>query len=398
MHKVRSWLANYWELNSLSLMGLIGLFAFLWFRLASITKGFSPSELAVHTQLESHTYTILYFWHHLLNAPYTFGLGLIEHFHLDGPLAIRSIGTFFGFLTVILFFYLTWRWFGNLVAVLATVIFADNFWFLLSTRDGTDISLYGLAVMLMVACGLIIRRKSHRNLNILGLVVITAVLIYIPGMIWFLALGAIFQRKHILEELKSLSAKYQLLLFIVFLVIVAPMLYSIYSTPSIAKQLIGLPMNSIGYHQKISNFIHYPLSLFINGSYLQGGSIGRLPLLDIFSDVMLALGIYWSFVAHRLDRTKLIAFGILLGWILSSLGGDVPTFVTMPFIFLLIAAGIAYLLKQWFSVFPRNPLARSTGTVLVCLAVASVAFYHYDQYFVAWPHTITTLQTYSRLY
>ena len=63
--------------------------------------------------------------------------------------------------------------------------------------------------------------------------------------------------------------------------------------------------------------------------------------------------------------------------------------------FLIAAGGVALMLQQWFTVFPYNPFARTVGLVLLLFALGTTSFYSLNQYFVAWPHTPETKQTFQ---
>ncbi|HXR49972.1 MAG TPA: hypothetical protein VN778_03015, partial [Verrucomicrobiae bacterium] len=69
----------------------------------------------------------------------------------------------------------------------------------------------------------------------------------------------------------------------------------------------------------------------------------------------------------------------------------------IPLLYLFIIHGLRQLLGQWLTVFPRNPIARFTGIGIICLMLCFSILYQVRAYFVAWPHTSATLQTYTQL-
>jgi len=76
--------------------------------------------------------------------------------------------------------------------------------------------------------------------------------------------------------------------------------------------------------------------------------------------------------------------------------GSMTVNVLLPFIYMIIAAGVTYLLGQWMEVFPRNVFARSTGIVLLGFVIALCCVYNFRRYFVAWPTSPTTRTIFSR--
>jgi hypothetical protein len=67
----------------------------------------------------------------------------------------------------------------------------------------------------------------------------------------------------------------------------------------------------------------------------------------------------------------------------------------MPIIYLVVAAGIAHLLNQWFSVFPRNPIARTIGWSLIGIVLVLVCSFHLVHYFVGWPQASATHEVFT---
>ena len=121
-----------------------------------------------------------------------------------------------------------------------------------------------------------------------------------------------------------------------------------------------------------------------------------MPILDIFTSVMVVLGIYNFYVNERkLDRVRFLVGTISLACILIALGGSVGIEILIPFVYLLAASGIAYLMNQWFVVFPSNPIARFSAWTMIILIVSTAAFYNLQSYFVAWAKAPVTKAYYS---
>jgi hypothetical protein len=121
-----------------------------------------------------------------------------------------------------------------------------------------------------------------------------------------------------------------------------------------------------------------------------------MPILDIFTSVMVVLGIYNFYVNERkLDRVRFLLGTISLACILIALGGSVGIEILIPFVYLLAASGIAYLMNQWFVIFPSNPIARFSAWIMIILIVSTAAFYNLKSYFVAWANAPATKSYYS---
>ncbi len=71
--------------------------------------------------------------------------------------------------------------------------------------------------------------------------------------------------------------------------------------------------------------------------------------------------------------------------ILIGLGQVATLGLLIPVLYIVMANGIAYMLQSWFTVFPRNPVARTLGVVLLTIVVVVSCSYQLQRYFIAWP-------------
>ena len=78
-----------------------------------------------------------------------------------------------------------------------------------------------------------------------------------------------------------------------------------------------------------------------------------------------------------------------------ALGGSANLSLFIPFLYLVAAAGIDYLLAQWFRTFPRNPIAQGVGMFAVGAVVTLACAYHLRTYFVAFPQSTSTQAVYT---
>jgi hypothetical protein len=81
---------------------------------------------------------------------------------------------------------------------------------------------------------------------------------------------------------------------------------------------------------------------------------------------------------------------------LGALGSPITAIVfLLPFAFSVIAAGIEFMLDEWSSVFPRNPVAKSFSVILLTTTVPFSSYYQLTRFFVVWPQTPETRAVYS---
>ena len=126
-------------------------------------------------------------------------------------------------------------------------------------------------------------------------------------------------------------------------------------------------------------------------------NIGRLPVFDIVSGVLFLIGLNAYLRKLKLDRTRVMIGAALVGIGIGALGQTtVAVIMILPFVYSVVAAGIEYLLDEWYTVFPRNPVARSFGMLLITTAVLFSIYYQLTRFFVVWPQAPETRTVYTQ--
>lgn len=364
---------------------------FLFFyRLGSLLPGYSSRELQSLAGA-SHFKDILA---HPLDAPYKLFvyLGVFLGHHL---LVTRVVAAAYGVLTGVLFFAIVRAWFTYRVALLATILFVTSSGLMHVARLGSPLILQ-LAPLLIMAAGLILRRSRQNILIFYLFAIITASLVYVPGMVWFELGGLLLWRKDIRLRLGHIARRWhKLLALLLMLAVLAPLIRACIIFPSQIRAVFGLPEHFASLPSILTNFWHMLLAIGIRSDSAPDLWLGHAPLLGIIQIILLIGGVY-SFLRHlKLLRTLFLIGGLVGGLILASLNGPVTIAVILPFLYLLIAGGLYELLHEWLAVFPRNPIARFTGIGIVCIVVFFSVLYQWRAYFVAWPHNSITRATFS---
>ncbi len=368
-----------------------GLVWLLLHKLANLTGGLSAGELiAASTPLG---------WHGIYNHPLDLPLKLVRStiFYLfpdHGQLLSRLPNAIFGSLSIVTFAWLIRSWHNTRTAVLTSLLFATSAWVLHVSRLASfDVEyLWALPTLLLAHSQL--QKRGHRVFIWYGSILITGLILYIPGLIWFVALDAYLQRKLLTGAWKHFKLPWQRIIYVLAGLIWLPLLILDLSRPGQFLQWLGFPTHLAGPTTLLKQFVAVPVHLFVRGPRYPEIWLNNLPILDIFTLLVCFIGIYFYARHSHAARSRRLGMFFGLGIVLVGLGGPVSLSLLVPILYMAAAAGIAYLLHDWLHVFPFNPLARGLGVGLVSLAVSLSCVYNLRAYFIAWPHNQATRTTF----
>jgi len=392
MDKVRKFYRGHWQLIAIGTLAALLLLSLLWFRLGSLVGGASHDELAQRAFAGS--------WRHLaaspLNLPLTFVQWICLNVTHQGQTALRLASTLFGALSIITMTYVLRRWYGVRIALYGTVLFACSAWLLHVSRSATPDVLYLWALPTLLATQTVWERHSQQPLINYIAVGVLAILLYIPGMFWFILLSLTLQAHHLPQAWRQLATWKLRVGFIgLALALLLPLLIAVAIHGSLLPTWLGLP-HHYTHPADIPRQLVHSLSFFVwHGPAQPTLWLERLPVLDFFSLVMFILGCLFYAKHASAGRTRLLIGLFIIGAFFFAVGGPVTFTVLVPIVYLVIMAGMAYLLHDWLRVFPRNPLARGIGFSLLGLAVLLAVVYNVRSYFVAWPHNAATKAAFS---
>ncbi len=348
------------------------------FRLSQLLPGVNSLE---HKTINSGR-TIAAIRQDPINLPYKVAVWLAHKLDVRNPTNFRYISIAIGLFCLIVFFIVVRRWFGFWVSAVSSLMLLTSSWFLHLIRlAAPDVG--QLSVMVLIGFGLWL--KSHRwpyAALVVG-VGLTALSLYVPGLFWIMLIGIIHQRHYIARTMKQ--TKWLMpLASIMLAALLAPLIWQTILSPKLALTVFGLPTSLDAAKAIFGSLVSLPSHLFWHGPNDASLWLPGTPLLDYLSAVLAVLGLY-NFVQYRqLDRSKLTLGFLLAGLVLSVLTSSTLLGFLLPIVYILIASGLAFMINQWLTVFPRNPFARGLMIVLIALAVSSVSYYQLSHYFLAW--------------
>lgn len=398
LNRITQHVIDQWPLY-LTLLFLLALLAFvLLYKLGSLVPGLSAAEkTTVDTLLNPNASfqsdVLLQPVHYIL-----YGLLYVTQLLSDSMNVVqaRLASALLGGMSVLSMLYILHRWHTFRIALLTTVLYATSAGFLHAARHVDASSSFlllptGLALFLYAGA-----TKNTWN-RLLAIAAAIVILLSVPGGIWLLSLLLFWKRKDIIKELNHFS-KLQQAATLVFSVAAASLLTaSLFLRDSQDIFLtfgIGTPFVSIG--QFLQNSGELLTHIFWRGPSDPTIWFGIAPILDIFMLVMLLLGTYVYILQRREDKSRMLLVILAVLVILSGLGAGIDAIYIAPFLYIIAAAGIALLLQQWFTVFPKNPFARSVGVLLISICISASVAYNLHRYFIAWPHTPEVIREFQQ--
>ena len=357
------------------------------YRLGSLTGGLSPQELiAASTPVG---------WHGIYNQPLDLPLKLVRSaffwlFPAHGQLVTRLPNAILGALAIVTFTLLIRCWHGRRVAILAGLLFATSAWVLHVSRLASPDVLYLWAVPTLLLTNYLVKKYGRNPLVWYGNLLVWGMMLYVPGLIWLVAISAYLQRQQLAAAWQHFRAWWQRALYLLFGLIWLPLLIDYLARTHNFVVWLGVPPHLAGPLNLVKQLAGVPLHLFIRGPEYPELWLGRAPILDVFTLTACAVGIYFYATHLGASRPRLLGLFAATGLILVASAGPVGLSLLVSLLYVCAATGVAYLLRHWMRVFPNNPLARGLGLGLIALVVGLAAAYNLRAYFVAWPHNRVT--------
>ncbi len=361
----------------------------MFFRLGSLVPNLAPEEVAN----KAHVSSLRNIVDNPLNVPHSLPQHALIRLNQKSVAATRVVSAIWGLVFVGCFYYIVRRWHTTRIAIWSTLFFAASSWFLHIARLGTPYVLLFMPLAFMAYGTWLTRTKKSTWALVIGVLLFSTAL-YVPAMVWIMVASLIWQRRRIRGLYQKSHVLWKILTVLGLLVGLLPLAYALYKNPSLAWNVAGLPQHLPNFLDVGKNLIRLPIELVIKGPDNPVLWLGTTPIFDIFTATMALLGLYAYYYRRALDRSGALAGLIVFGVVLTVFQNIVYVTLLIPVVYLCVATGITLMLQQWFTVFPRNPLARSVGASLLVITILMAVIYNINHYFYAWPNAPETKATF----
>lgn len=314
----------------------------------------------------------------------------------DSIRIIRSISIIIFGVSAVALYRILKRWHSDRIALFATAMYATNATVLTIGRLGTPLVML-FCWSFVVALVLWLLHGKSRHTAPVTLLILSTLLLYIPGGIYFLLLFAATYINKIRAALKLVRRKSFYVAIGVSLILLAPLVVAVARNTEILRQWLLLP-DTINLSSILTNILDVPSAFIYRAPPEALFTIGRLPILDVASGGLFLIGLYAYQRYVKLERTRFMIITTAIAIVLGALGQTIAAIViVLPYAFIVIAAGLSYLLDQWYSVFPKNPIARTFGFLLLTLLICFSVYYQLYRFFIAWPQSPETRAVYDQV-
>lgn len=336
-------------------------------------------------------------WSRAVNAPYILPSVAVNKFKNNSLESARLVSLIFSLLSSVLFYVLIRKWLSTRMAIIGTIIFSTNSLIISGAHQAISLSLSILLIIAMMTLSVgFIRTKKRVFSSLLSLFIVLGISAYIPFLFLISISLIIFLIINYRNKIKKIRVWQALLSLFLYLAIISPLLISIVSAPGQIKELIGISGELITVQNYINNLLSIILSINIYSPVFPEIYLGNLPILDVFTSAIFLLGsIYFANrIKYKKNILAVLIFIIILFSIALSNTYQLYLMLLIPLVYLLSTIGVLEIIKKWFEYFPRNPLARSAGIILISVSVGLVSFYQINRYHVAWANSPQTKSAY----
>jgi hypothetical protein len=380
----------FWRRQSIYAFLLILLLGGVVVQLSAIPNGFAETEKIYASSVAN----ISDIGENPLYLPHKLASYVVSNFS-DSIRAIRAVSIVFLGFSIVALYRILKRWHSDKVALFATSMFALNATTLAVGRLGAPLVLI-LTWSIVISILMWLQHGNSRKVAPVSLLVVSTALLYIPGAPYFFLLLAILFGKKLLATIKGLSNKTIILTLASSLFVFSPLILSFVNNTNLIKEWLLLPQ-TIEWSSILTNILKVPSAYIYRTPVDPLLNVGTLPVLDVAAGGLFLIGLYAYQRNAKLERTKIMLLTAIFGIILGALGQvTIGIILLLPFVYSVVAAGISYILDEWYSVFPKNPFARSFGLLLVTLVVILSVYYQATRFFVVWPQTPETRSTYNQ--
>ena len=388
--KSKFWQRVDWQKTALALAVIVTATLFYTWHLGSTTPGLSSNELSAIGQ--SHSVSAIY--NNPVYAPHKLLQLGFSKLRPNSLAFLKLSSVIFALIFIASLYFIIRKWFGKTVAVLAAAMAAVTPWYAILGRSASPDIMLAIPVLIGSLVLAIQKDKSRQELIFWALIISVAIGLYVPGVLWLLVLALVLRFGGFRQRLEGIR-NYKLIGgTILLLVLISPLIKASIGNWQVASGILALPQHSPHVLQFAKSLGWSALALVWRAPYHSPWYLGRLPALDVIQTALVVFGVYAMFSLAK-PKAELLLACLGLGLVLEALNSNLSmSLLTLPVLFILLAAGLRYLYFEWHGIFPYNPIPKFIALVLISLLAGTHLVYGVRYTLIAWPHNDQTVQAY----
>jgi hypothetical protein len=372
------------------------LLAVYTYKQQSLIPGQNTFEQAAVQQLDGYKYP----WRNSIDAPFTTLSKIVTFTGISSLHAVRITSAVMMVMSIVMFYQLLRNWLlspGK--ALVGATLFATSSWALVLGRGGHSVVAGIFFLLLIFTLSTRLYFTTHPFLDWMLFIAAVSLSLYTPLMVWLVFLAFVVYMLNIRQKQRTVPLKtwHKVVAGCLGAILTLPLFISFFIDSSYILTLLGVDGLVISIPTLVLNAGTIVASIFFINTTSSPIGLGRLPFLDIFSLFMFLLGVYYFERRLSLKRSKLLFGGLAMGIIICSLSefNVMRVSLLLPLVYIFVSAGVHESISRWLAVFPRNPIARTVGIVVLSAALGFTSFYHLTRTFIARPGNPETRSFYT---
>ncbi len=393
MKRVNEIIQDYWRHILIGVALVVASFYLIFYGLSTLTPGFSIVEIA--TLSDSSSLTAIS--ENPIDALYKLVLWVPSALGQHSLLLTRIDTGLFATASIGLFYFVVYSLFSHRIAILTTLLFVTSTGFLHAAHLGAPqiMQIFGL-LTLMALLPAYLQLKGKGEIFILYCAaILPTLLLYTPGMFWFIAIGVALTNKRLFRAYSTLAIKHKILISMLILMLLVPLILACIQQPELALTSLGLPNALPAWSEIATRAKDLVLSLFWSGKGPAEIMLVGAPILTLVEFGLIFIGFGVQFRKPKLKSNYFVIGATIFLLLLIILGGVINYLTLVPIFGLLMAGGLFFLLSQWKKVFPINPVAHGVAWLFVSILITTSVLYHTRAFYIAWPHSESTHAAFS---
>lgn len=316
-------------------------------------------------------------------------------FGINTEQSFRLVSASLASLAVISFYIMVKIWISRKIALLASVLFASSSWVILSAHSSGFMTSVLLVMPMLLLAATCLKDSKYDRFLPLNLLLVNS-LLFMPFAWPLVGAFYILSAKDIFSALKNNNMYLKILLFFAVLIPIAVLAYGL-GYKNNFKAFFGTIGTDSSFSLALDRFKDVFEQLFVSGVDQPSLWLFGTPLIDTASIIIILLGI---FTLIKISNRPILGLSLLalMVYSLTFAGFSLEIYLGLlvPLLYILAAFGLYYLLAQWNSVFPKNPVVKYIGLAAVTLLVFGIASYHTYRFHIAWPRSYYAQEVFRR--